>query len=177
MRPVFVVFGLPSLKLSSKIPFMFEMPSLVELLRIGFMAPFDLPVHLRATWRYVFMRDAEIGKVPSELWSERRAVIGLDSLDREGEMLLDLPEEVDRGFGVVVVVDAQHAKSGRFVNGRELVEPLTSPSDSRNELHIQLDRAARNLQRRIRWFWAGTILLLRNRANVMTMKDLQDSRR
>ncbi len=108
---------------------MFEMPSLIELLRIGFMAPFDLPVHLRATGRYMFMRDAEIGKVPGELWSERRAVIGLDLLDREGEMLLDLPEEVDRGLGVVVVVDAEHAKSGRFFNGRELVEPLTSPSD------------------------------------------------
>ena len=118
MRPIFVVFGLPFLQLSSKIPFMFEMPSLVELLRIGFMAPFDLPVHLRATWRYVFMGDAEIGKVPSKLWSERRAVIGLNFLNREGEMLLDLPEEADRGLGVVLVVDAQHAKAGRFVDGR-----------------------------------------------------------
>ena len=33
----------PIFKLSSKIPFMFEMPSLVELLRIGFMASLDLP--------------------------------------------------------------------------------------------------------------------------------------
>ena len=84
---------------------MFEMPSLVELLRIGFMAPFDLPVHLRATWRYVFMRDAEIGKVPSELWSERRPVIGLNLLNGKGKMLADFPEEVDGGLGVVVVVD------------------------------------------------------------------------
>ena len=88
---------------------MFEMPSLVELLRIGFTAPFDLPGHLRATWRYVFMRNAEIGEVPSELWSEGRAVIGLDLLNREWEMLLDLPEEVVRSLGVVVVVDAQYA--------------------------------------------------------------------
>jgi hypothetical protein len=50
---------------------MFEMPSLVELLRIGFMAPLDLPVHLRATWRYVPVRDAQVRKVPGELWSER----------------------------------------------------------------------------------------------------------
>jgi len=177
MRPIFVVFGLPSFELSSKIPFMFEMPSLVELLRIGFMAPLDLPVHFRATWRYVPVRDAEVGKVPSELWSERRAVIGLNFLNREGEILPDLLEEVDRGLGVVVVVDAQHAKSGRFVNGRELIKALTRSPHTGNELHIQLDRAAWNLQRRIRWFWAGTILLLRNRANVMTMKDLQDSRR
>ena len=67
---------------------MFEMPSLVELLRIGFMAPLDLPVHLRAAWRYVPVRDAEVRKMPSELWSERRAVIGLNFLNGEGEMLL-----------------------------------------------------------------------------------------
>jgi len=177
MRAIFVVFGFPSLQLSGKIPFMFEMPSLVELLRIRFMAPFDLPIHLGATWRYVFMRDAEIGKMPSELRSERRAVIGLDFLNREGEMLLDLPEEVDRSLGVVVVVDAEHPKSGRFVNGGELIKTLTRSSYTGNELHIQLDRAARDLQRRIRWFWAGTIFLSRHRANVMTVKDLQDSRR
>ena len=177
MRPIFVVFGLPLLQLSSKIPFMFEMSALVELLRIGFMAPLDLPVHFGAAWWYVLVGNAEIGKVPSELWSERRAVIGLNFLNREGKMLLDLPEEVDSSLGVVVVVDAQHAKSGRFVNGRELIKALTRSSHTGNELHIQLDRAARNLQRCIRWFWAGTILLLRNGSNVMTMKDLQDSRR
>ena len=139
---------------------MFEMPSLVELLRIGFMASFDLSVHFRAAWWYVLVRNAEIGKVPSELWSERRAVIGLNFLNREGEMLLDLPEEVDGGLGVVVVVDAQHAKSGRFVNGRKLIKALTRSSHTGNELHIELDRAAWNLQRGIRWFWARAILLL-----------------
>ena len=106
MRSIFVVFGLPSLQLSSKISFMFEMPSLIELLRIGFMAPLDLTVYLRAPWRYVPVRDAEIGKVPRELWSERRAVIGLNFLNDEGKMLLDLLEEVDGGLGVVVIVDA-----------------------------------------------------------------------
>ena len=177
MRPIFVVFGLPSFKLSSKIPFMFEMPPLVELLRIGFMAPLDLPVHLRAARRYVFVGNAQVGKVPGELRPERRAVIGLNFLNREGEMLPDLPEEVDRGLGVVVVVDAQHAESRRFVNGRELIKALARSAHAGNELHIRLDRAAWNLQRCIRWFWAGTILLLRNGTNVMTVKDLQDSRR
>lgn len=71
MGSILIVFGLPSLKLPSKIPFMFEMPSLVELFRIGFMAPLDFPMHLRAAWRYVPVRDAKIGKMPSELWSER----------------------------------------------------------------------------------------------------------
>jgi len=61
MRPILVVFGLPSFELSSKVPFMFEMPSLVELLRIGFMAPLDFSVHLRAAWGYVLMGDAQVG--------------------------------------------------------------------------------------------------------------------
>jgi len=137
---------------------MFEMPSLVELLRIGFMAPLDLPVHLRAAWRYVPVRDVEVRKMPSELWSERRAVIGLNFLNSEGKMILDLSEEVDSGLGVVVVVDAQDAKSRRFVNRRELIKALTRSSHTGNKLHIELDRAAWNLQRCIRWFWAGTIL-------------------
>ena len=106
MRPIFVVLGLPPFKLSSKIPFMFEMPSLVKLLRIGFMAPLDLSVHLRATRRYVAVRDAEVGKMPGKLWAERGAVIGLNLLNREGKVILDLAEEVDSGLGVVVVVDA-----------------------------------------------------------------------
>ena len=70
------------------------------------MAPLDLPVHLRAARRYVLVRNAEIGKMPGELWSERRAVIGLNFLNRERKMLADFPEEVDGGLGVVVVVDA-----------------------------------------------------------------------
>src|ERR1700678_3315239 len=106
MRPIFVVFGLPSLQLSSKIPFMFEMPSLVELLRIGFIASFDLPVHLRAAWRNVPVRNAEVRKMPSELWSERGAVVGLGFLNSKGEMILDLPKELDGGLRVVVVVNA-----------------------------------------------------------------------
>ena len=138
MRPILVVFGLPSLELSSEISFMFEMPSLVELLRIGFMAPLDLSVRLRAARRYVFMRNAEIGKMPGELWSERRAVIGLNLLNGEREMLPDLLEEIDRGLGVVVVVDARHAKSGGFVNRRELIKALASSSQTGNELHIEL---------------------------------------
>ena len=69
---------------------MFEMPFLIELLRVGFMASLDLPVHLRAARRYVFVGNAEIGKMPGELWSERRTVIGLSFLNGEGKMLSDL---------------------------------------------------------------------------------------
>jgi hypothetical protein len=69
---------------------MFEIPSLIELLRVGFMASLDLSVHLRAARRYVFVGNAEIGKMPGELWSERRTVIGLNFLNGEGKMLSDL---------------------------------------------------------------------------------------
>ena len=137
---------------------MFEMPSLVELLGISFMASFDLPVHFRAAWWYVFVRDAQVRKIPGELRSERRAVIGLDFLNGKGEMLPDFLEEIDGGLGVVVV--SQHAKSGRFVNGRKLVKALTRFTHAGNELYIELNRAAWNLQRSIGRFWAGTILLL-----------------
>jgi hypothetical protein len=116
MGSVFVVFGFPSLQLSSKIPFMFEMPSLVELLGIGFMASFDLPVHLRAAWWYVLVRDAQVRKMPSELGPERRTIVSLNFLNREGKMLPDFLKKVDGGLGVVVVVDSQHAKSSRFVD-------------------------------------------------------------
>jgi len=54
----------------------------------------------------MFVRDAEIGEMPGELGSERRAVIGLNLLNGEGEMLADFPEKVDGGLRVVMVVDA-----------------------------------------------------------------------
>jgi hypothetical protein len=81
MRSVLVVFRFPFLQFLSQIPFIFEMPSLVELLRVGLVASLDLPVHLRAARRYMFVRDAEIGKIPGELGSERRAVISLNLLN------------------------------------------------------------------------------------------------
>ena len=89
MGSIVVVFGFSFLEFSSEIPFMFEMPSLIELLRVGFMASLDLTVHLGAARGYVFVGNAEIGKMPGELWPKRRAVIGLNSLHGEGEMLSD----------------------------------------------------------------------------------------
>ena len=59
---------------------------------------------------------------------------------------------------VLRVVDAQHAESRRLVNGRKLIKSLARSSHAGNELHVQLYRAAWNLQRCIRWFGAGAIL-------------------
>ena len=106
VRSVLVVFGFPVLQFSSQIPFMFEMPSLVELLGVGLVASLDLPVQFRTARRYMLVGDAEIGEMPGELGSERRAVIGLNLLNGEGEMLANFSEKVDGGLSVVVVVDA-----------------------------------------------------------------------
>jgi len=58
-----------------------EVPSSIELFRVCFVAPLYLAVHLWASGRDVAVRNAEIRKMPSELWSERRVVICLDFLD------------------------------------------------------------------------------------------------
>ena len=73
-----------------------------------------------------------------------------ESLNGEGEMLPDFLEEVDGGLGAVVIVDAQDGKSGRFINGHELIKALTSPAYAWDELHVELYRAARNLESFIR---------------------------
>jgi hypothetical protein len=77
----------------------------IELFRICFVAALDLAVHVGASWRDVAVRDAEVGEMPGELWSKRRAVIGLNFLNGKGEMLPDFPEEVDDGFLANLGVD------------------------------------------------------------------------
>ncbi len=49
---------------------MVEMPSPIELLRVGLVVSLDLPVHLRAAGRYVFVGNAEVEKMPGELLPE-----------------------------------------------------------------------------------------------------------
>ena len=73
---------------------MSEVPSLIELLGICLVAALYLAVHFGASGRYVAMSDAEIGKMPGELWTERRVVIGLDFLDGKGKMLTNLLKEM-----------------------------------------------------------------------------------
>lgn len=175
MRSILVVFGFPPLQFSSKVSFMLEVPALIELPRICLVAPLYLAIHFGASRRYVAMRDAEVGKMPGELWSEGRVVIGLDFLDGEGERLSNFPQEVDGRLGVVMVVDAKDPEPGRFINGCELIKALASPADARNELHIELYRAAWNRKRSIGRLRAWAIFLQRDSANVVPMKDFQNS--
>src|SRR3974377_945638 len=123
MRSALVVFGFPAFEFAGQIPSIVKPSSLVELLRIGLVAALHLAVDLRTSGRNGAGRAAEGGTGARELWSERRSVVGLDLLDRKGEMLPNLVQELDRCLSVVVVVDAQNTKPGRFVDGLELVEP------------------------------------------------------
>jgi len=51
------------------------------------------------------MRNAEIGKMPSEPWSERRVIVCLDFLDGGRRIPTDFTQEVDGSLGVVEIVD------------------------------------------------------------------------
>ncbi len=110
MRSILVVFCLPLLQVPSKIFVMPELPSAIELLRVCLVTLRNLAVHLWASGRDVAVRNTEISKVSSELWSQRRVVIRLDCLDGERKMLTNSPLEVDGSLGVVVVGDGQNTK-------------------------------------------------------------------
>jgi hypothetical protein len=49
-------------------------------------------------------------------------------------------------------------KPRSFINRCELIKPLTSSSNSWDELHIELDRAPRNLKASVRLSRASSIL-------------------
>ena len=55
-------------------------------------------------------------------------------------MLSDFLKEVDGRLGVVVIVDAQNAKSGRFINSRKLIKAL-----ARSGPNEMTQKAARDL--------------------------------
>jgi hypothetical protein len=77
MRAVLVVLAFPPFKFSSKVLFMAEVSGSIKFLRVGFVAPFDFAIGLGASGRNVAVRDSEIRKVPGELRSRRRVVVGL----------------------------------------------------------------------------------------------------
>jgi hypothetical protein len=74
------------------------------------------------------------------------AVVCLDDLDREGQSLEHVVDELDRGFLVAAWVDTQHTQSGAVVDRGELVV-LGAPADGGpgrglewlNEFDVDLD--------------------------------------
>ena len=68
--------------------------------------------------------------VPVELRLELGAVVGLDHLDAERQLLQDVVEELDRGLLVVARVDPQHPEPGAVVDRGELVVLLACALDA-----------------------------------------------
>lgn len=120
------------------------------------------------------MSDTEIGKMPCELRPEGRVVIRLNSLDREGKVLPDLIQELHGSLRVVVIVDAQYAETRGFVDGSELIETLTRSAYTGNEFQIELHRATGNLKGSVARLGAWTVLLQRDSADMVPVKELQD---
>ncbi len=70
---------------------------------------------------------------------ELRAVVGLDHLHPEGQLLEHVVDELDGGLLVEVVVDTQHSEPGAVVDRSELVVLPARAPDRRHELHVDLD--------------------------------------
>ena len=73
---------------------------------------------------------------------ELGAVVGLDDLDPERELLEDVVEELDRGLLVVAGVDPQHPDAGAVVDRGVLVVLLAGAGQRFDELHVDLDPMA-----------------------------------
>ena len=76
---------------------------------------------------------------------ELGAVVGLDDLDRERELLEDVVDELDRGLLVVAVVDPQDPDPGAVIDRGELVVLLAAggaAGQRLDELHVDLDPVA-----------------------------------
>jgi hypothetical protein len=91
MRLVLAVFRLPPLHFASEAFHVPKALSSIEILGVCLVAPLDLTVHWRTSWRDVTVRDAEIRKMRGGLWSKRRVVVRLDSLEGKGKMLSTFP--------------------------------------------------------------------------------------
>jgi hypothetical protein len=123
------------------------------------MVPLDLPVHFRTTWMHMPVRDAEVGKVPVNRGPNEEP-LSVNFLNREVEMLPDLPEKVDRGLGIVVVLDAQHAELRRFINGRDIDKTADALFPPVERTSHPVGQSGWNIQRCIRLVWDGMISLV-----------------
>ena len=85
------------------------------------------------------MPDPAVQDVPVERGLELRAVVGLDELDTERQLLQDVVDERDRGLLVEPVVDPEHPQPGAVIDRGELVELLARAGQRGNELDVDLD--------------------------------------
>jgi hypothetical protein len=84
----------------------------VELLGVDAVGSFHLAVEPGGGRLDVGVADAAVEDVPVEGALELGAVVGLDDLDGEGQLLEDVVDELDRALLVVAVVDPQYPDPG-----------------------------------------------------------------
>ena len=139
MRPPMVVFVLPAAEFGGQLTRCAECRPAIKLLPIRAVASFDFAVYLRAAWRDVLMRDAEVAEMPGEVGAEFAAVVGLYPLNRHRKPLPDLVDEGDGVRDRTVRVDPEDSVAGGLVDRRELVKAAAAEFQM---LHIDLDGLA-----------------------------------
>jgi hypothetical protein len=165
-----VVLVFPLAQLLGQLGRAAENHSTVELVGVGSVAAFHLPVAFRTTSRDLLVRDAEIPQVPREVSAELGAVVGLNPLDCDGQSAANLLDELGRRLDGVMSIDAEHAIAGGFVDRRELVEPTTAELEV---FDVDLDRLPRDVNLSTApWSW--TIPFQRHPGDAMSLQDPVD---
>ena len=93
----------------------------VELFLVDAVRAFDFSVESWCGGLDVDVADAAVEDVPVEAGLELGAVVGLDHLDLEGQLLEDVVDELDRGFLGVAGIDPEYADAGAVVDRGVLV--------------------------------------------------------
>ena len=132
-----VVFVLPLAELLGELGGGPEDHAPVELVFVRPMAALDLAIGLGAAPRNLLMGHPEIPQMPGEVGPKLGAMVGLDTLDGDGQAAAHFLDEVRGRFDGVVSIDPKHAIPGGLIDGRELVEAATAELEV---LDIDLDR-------------------------------------
>ena len=85
------------------------------------------------------MPNASIQDVHMEAGLELRAVVGLDELDLERQLLQDVVDALDGGLLVEPFVDLEDPEPGAVIDGGVLVVLLANPLDRLDEFDIDLN--------------------------------------
>ena len=137
-----VVFVLPLAELLGELGGVPEHHAPVELVFVRPMAALDLSIGLGAATRNLPVGNPEIPQVPGKVGPKLGAMVSLDALDGHRESAPHLLDEIGGALDGVVGIDPEHAITGGFVDGRELVEAAVGEFEV---LDIDLDRLPRDV--------------------------------
>ena len=135
-----VILVLPSAELLGELSRVPEDGAAIELVLIGSVTPFHLPVAFRAASRDLTVGETEIPQVPGEVGPELGAMVGLNPLNSHGKSAAQFLDEVGRRADRVVRVNPEDPIARGFVDSRELIE---APSTELEVLHVDLDGLGR----------------------------------